>query len=422
MAKIYPKKVNSYNQFILTLDNKNKLTTCDEIPDKLCTSLLQITEHIKNINATYDNMCNFYKTDLTPKNDPNIFDNKKYIMPYTDNSNVTPENWFPIIKKITIQQKIDTLDDLLYLIKDNPLEPDIQYNINMKVLHNIKEPLEELNNMIGLKELKTQILEQILYFIQELHINKNFERDYMHTVIYGPPGTGKTEVAKIIGKIYCKIGILTKGIFKKVTRNDLIAGYLGQTAIKTADVIQSCIGGVLFIDEVYSLGDIEGRDIYAKECIDILCEALSNHKNNLMVIIAGYEEDIKNCFFSYNQGLDSRFNWQFKITNYTGNDLHKIFLKKINDIGWSVEDKVTPEWFNKNFNYFEYFGRDVEILLSKTKIAHSKRVFCLSNDKKKIITIDDLNEGLKIYLKNDNVINRINQKHFKKELQATIYS
>ena len=71
----------------------------------------------------------------------------------------------------------------------------------------------------------------------------------MHTVIYGPPGTGKTEIAKIIGRIFCNLGILKKGVFKKVTRSDLVAGYLGQTAMKTKDVIQECIGGVLFIDE-----------------------------------------------------------------------------------------------------------------------------------------------------------------------------
>jgi SpoVK/Ycf46/Vps4 family AAA+-type ATPase len=116
--------------------------------------------------------------------------------------------------------------------------------------------------------------------------------DYMHTVIYGPPGTGKTEVAKIIGKIYSNMGILGKNIFKKVTRSDLVAGFLGQTAIKTKDVIKESLGGVLFIDEAYSLGNNEKKDSFSKECIDTLCEALSDHKDNLMVIIAGYENEL----------------------------------------------------------------------------------------------------------------------------------
>ena len=109
---------------------------------------------------------------------------------------------------------------------------------------------------------------------------------------------------------------MEKGTFKKVTRSDLVAGYLGQTAIKTTDVIKECLGGVLFIDEAYALGNPEKRDIFSKECIDTICEALSNYKDNLMVIIAGYETDLNECFFNYNQGLNSRFTWRFKTDDY----------------------------------------------------------------------------------------------------------
>ena len=116
------------------------------------------------------------------------------------------------------------------------------------------------------------------------------------------PGTGKTEIAKIMGELFSNLGILKNKKFKKVTRSDLIAGYLGQTALKTRDVIKESLGGVLFIDEAYALGNQEKRDSFAKECIDTLCEALSDHKDNLMVIIAGYENDLNKCFFSYNKG------------------------------------------------------------------------------------------------------------------------
>ena len=129
--------------------------------------------------------------------------------------------------------------------------------------------------MIGMKELKTNIVDQIIYYLQQFHTKGG--NDFMHTVIYGPPGTGKTEIAKIIGRIFSKLGILKKGTFRKVTRSDLIAGYLGQTALKTRDAIQSALGGVLFIDEAYALGNDEQRDSFAKECIDTLCEALSDN-------------------------------------------------------------------------------------------------------------------------------------------------
>ena len=270
-----------------------------------------------------------------------------------------------------------------------------------------------------MKDLKNNITDQILYFVQELYKNKNNSGDFLHTVIYGPPGTGKTEIAKIMGKIYSKIGILDKGTFRKVTRADLVSGYLGQTALKTRDVIKDCLGGVLFIDEAYSLGNNEKRDSFSKECIDTLCEALSDNKNNLMVIIAGYENELKECFFNYNQGLDSRFTWRFSTDEYKADELFKIFLKKVNDIEWSISEdsKINVEWFKKNMDYFKFFGRDMETLLAKTKIAHSKRVFCKPENEKKKLILVDLNKGFEMYLKNNDVKSRKERQNAQKSLE-----
>jgi len=314
----------------------------------------------------------------------------------------------PIIKKkVEVNATINNIKDLIDLIEKYPLSDEIEYNINMTALHKIKTELNELNNMIGMKEMKENVVDQLLYYIQDLH-NSSSNGDFMHTVIYGPPGTGKTEIAKIIGRIFCNLGILKKGVFKKVTRSDLVAGYLGQTAMKTKDVINECIGGVLFIDEAYSLGNVEKRDSFSKECIDTLCEALSDHKDDLMVIIAGYESELKDCFFSYNQGLDSRFTWRFKTENYKSEELFKIFLKKVKDAEWSVEEnsKITSEWFEKNMVYFKFFGRDIETLFSKIKIAHGRRIFCNPKTNRKKITFADLEKGFDMFLKNDDVKNR----------------
>jgi SpoVK/Ycf46/Vps4 family AAA+-type ATPase len=273
--------------------------------------------------------------------------------------------------------------------------------------------------MIGMKDLKENIIDQIIFYIQNLHTLKTEIKgnDFMHTVIYGPPGTGKTEIAKIIGAIFSKMGVLTKGTFKKVTRSDLIAGYLGQTSLKTRDVINECLGGVLFIDEAYSLGNEEKKDSFSKECIDTLCEALSDHKDNLMVIIAGYEKDLNNCFFNYNQGLSSRFTWRFKTDEYTSEDLYKIFLKKVYDGGWSFADKsIDVKWFEKNKQHFKFYGRDIETLFAKTKISHSRRVFCLEPSVKKLLTIKDIDKGLEIYLKNED------SKHKEKDTFNTMIS
>jgi SpoVK/Ycf46/Vps4 family AAA+-type ATPase len=316
----------------------------------------------------------------------------------------------PMIKRhIKINAEINNISDLLSLIDSYPDNKDTKYNINMKALHKIKEPLTDLNNMIGMKNLKENIVDQILFYIQNLHKqpdnNTKTNTDFMHTVIYGPPGTGKTEIAKIMGQIFAKIGILKKGTFKKVTRSDLIAGYLGQTAIKTNDVIKECLGGVLFIDEAYSLGSSEKRDSFSKECIDTLCEALSDHKDNLMVIIAGYENELTECFFNNNQGLNSRFTWRFKTDDYSAEDLYNIFTKKVKNAGWDFldggETNITVKWFEKNKSSFPFYGRDIETLFAKVKIAHSRRVFCLDEEFKTKITIKDMDKGFEIFLKND---------------------
>ena len=250
--------------------------------------------------------------------------------------------------------------------------------------------------MIGLKELKSNIVQQILYYLQNLHNFDQDQRDFMHTVLSGPPGTGKTEVAKIIGNIFSKMGILKENKFKKVTRADFVAGYLGQTALKTKHLIEDSLDGVLFIDEAYALGNQEKRDSFAKEALDTLCEALSNYKDRLMVIIAGYEDELNKCFFSYNAGLDSRFIWRYKTNEYSGDELMNIFNKKLLEIGWTLnikEDKLL-DWFNLNKYKFSNAGRSMETLLTKTKIAHSVRIFGLSAKFRKSLTLEDLDAGI----------------------------
>ena len=356
-----------------------------------------INSLIYNINRQYESICPYNKNInslMLRKPIKNTFSNLK---PY-----IPPK---PVeLKKININVEINSIDDIIQLTKDYPNTFGYEYNIDMVGIHSIKDDLIKLNNMIGMNLLKENVVDQLLYFIQKLHIasNKN-DQDFLHTVIYGPPGTGKTETAKIIGNIYSKLGILKSKTFKKVTRGDLVAGYLGQTAIKTKEVIKSSLGGVLFIDEAYSLGNPEKRDIFAKECIDTLCEALSDYKDQLMVIIAGYEDDLNKCFFSYNQGLDSRFTWRFNIDNYTYQELFLIFKKKVSDSKWKLNKKINDKWFEDKMDYFKFFGRDMETLFSKIKIAHSRRVFCLDNDKKRIINKKDMNKGFDSFISNNEV-------------------
>jgi SpoVK/Ycf46/Vps4 family AAA+-type ATPase len=310
----------------------------------------------------------------------------------------------PIIKThVHIDVKISSLSDLLNIIDKYECKPEIEYNVDVALLHNIKVELVQLNNMIGMENMKRAVLDQLIYFMLELHIGKN-SSEFKHTIIAGPPGTGKTEVAKILGAMYSKIGILKKNTFKKVTRSDLIAGYLGQTAIKTRKVIDECLGGVLFIDEAYSLANEGDNDSFSKECIDTLCEALSDHKDNLMVIIAGYENELDATFFKANRGLQSRFIWRFIMDDYSHKEMMEIFKKRVIESGWSFlgDSTLKESWFREKKDAFKNFGRDMELLFSCVKIKHGRRIYGHSTEDKKKVSEQDLDEGYQLFLDNKN--------------------
>jgi len=411
--------------------NLEKTSINEKIDEKVDDTLESI---IRNLNSLFNenyldsSMFHGYINEQPNIQNDDLFEPKPIQKPHVEIKRKT-SNKKDVIEKEKIEKKevhieaqVENIDDLLKLIETYPIDESVNYNINMKALHNIQPALIELNNMIGIKHLKTNIVDQILYFIQGLHKTTNHSGDFMHTVLYGPPGTGKTEIAKIMGKIYSKMGILKNDFFKKVTRSDLIAGYLGQTAIKTKDVIKECIGGVLFIDEAYSLGNSEKRDSFSKECIDTLCEALSDHKHDLMVIIAGYETDMNECFFNYNQGLDSRFSWRFKTDAYDAEELCLIFLKKVKEAGWSIHsddlERINTSWFKRNLESFPSYGRDMETLLSKIKIVHSRRVFCKPESEKKKITYKDLEKGFELYMKNENIQSKKEKSELNKSFMA----
>jgi len=366
----FKKFLDKNNKNNNNINNNNKILSQNEIN-------LMLNDINKNYNKNYKK---YYEKRLLI--------NKKGI----DNLE------YNIIKKVNIDTKINNLQDLIDIINKYPINSNIQYNINLNILNKIKSDLIDLNNMIGLEDLKKNIINQILYYIQNLHSFDKNDSDFMHVVLYGPPGTGKTEVAKIIGQLFANINILKSNKFKKVTRADLVAGYLGQTALKTKNVIEDSLDGVLFIDEAYSLGNQEKRDSFAKECLDTLCEALSNYKERLIVIIAGYKEELDNCFFSYNSGLESRFIWRYNTDKYTSDELMKIFIKKVYNINWTIdiENSILTEWFKKHSKKFKYYGRSIETLLTKTKISHSRRIFCKPINSRKKINLDDLDNGLEL--------------------------
>jgi SpoVK/Ycf46/Vps4 family AAA+-type ATPase len=317
---------------------------------------------------------------------------KKLKEPNAPIKTIVPEYTVEKIKcTVTCDKDITRISDLIELANQYPAKEDITYtNVNIHALHRIVPFLKQIDQMIALTTFKQTLVDQITYYLQP---NIDKKDDYKHTIISGPPGTGKTEIAKLLGSIFSNLGVFGNDLspkFRKVTRSDLVAGYLGQTAIKTNDIVKSALGGVLFIDEAYSLGNADKKDSYSKECIDSLCELLSVHKSELMVIIAGYETELDDCFFSYNQGLKSRFAWKFSIDGYTSKELGEMFISKLAATNISYDLPNMVQWFSKRMAQFTSFGRDIDTFISKIKIVYYRRIFCKEATS---ITIDDINAG-----------------------------
>jgi SpoVK/Ycf46/Vps4 family AAA+-type ATPase len=287
-----------------------------------------------------------------------------------------------------------------------------------------------------MSSVKTQIVNQIIYYIQDF---QDVNTDMLHTVIQGPPGVGKTMLGEIISEIYFTLDIIQQPTdeqtytkqtdccekspinntldvkLKKVKiinakRSDLIGKYLGQTAIKTQEFINRSLGGVLFIDEAYSLGNAEQRDSFSKECIDTINQNLTEKKNQLLVIIAGYKHSLDTCFFAYNDGLKRRFPFVYTIDTYSPFEMGQIFKKMISEIDqikkWSVSEVVTDKelekFFKTNSKYFSNSAGDIETFVFNIKIEHAKRVFpCPFKSKvRRQITKDDLYASFIVYKSN----------------------
>ena len=287
---------------------------------------------------------------------------------------------------------LKSLIDLTYdLMNKDPPPKRIKKKLPSKLykLIDILEPLENLNNLIGLSKLKDQLLEQLLYFVQG-----NNDNIMLHTVIEGPPGTGKTTVANLMSEIYSGIGILKKKKCNVIKREDLIGQFLGETTIKTMETLEYCKNGVMLIDEAYSLGSVDNRDSYAKEAIDCINQYLTENADKLICIIAGYKEELNECFFSQNKGLRRRFPWTFTIESFTKEELAQIFVNKVNNTeeyelhdevdNKLLESKIKKEYFNGN-------AGDIENIISRAKIINSRVNFC--KEENFILTKEIINEA-----------------------------
>jgi SpoVK/Ycf46/Vps4 family AAA+-type ATPase len=318
-----------------------------------------------------------------------------------------------LFEEVLISEPIGHITDLINISEKNIIKPNVKYSIDLLKLKNIVPHLKELTEMIGMEDIKKSLTYQLMYFLQ------GFEFKHMlHTIIEGPPGVGKTCLGKILGKIYLDLECINKdakpqqveededgpmnikkllstliheaeakqpkkNIFKIAKRSDLVGQYVGHTAIKTQKIINESFGGVLFIDEAYSLG---GDDAFSKECINTINQNLSENGDKFICIIAGYSDALESSFFSLNSGLHRRFPFRFKIEKYSGEELTQILRNKMIKEKYNVEetfDSKLSKFIEENKECFPNFGGDIETYFFHIKMMHSTRVFgksvCLRN-------------------------------------------
>lgn len=257
------------------------------------------------------------------------------------------------------------------------------------------EVFKELNELVGLRKVKDSLNDLV-----DLITLKNKTKDdlkinniNLHMVFLGNPGTGKTTVARMIADILYNLGYIKQNKLLEVTSRDLVAEYVGQTAVKTMDVVNKAMGGILFIDEAYTLATKNNDNSYNGECIATLIKAMEDYRDNLVVIFAGYTKEMQD-FLDSNSGIVSRIGYTFEFEDYTNEELIQIFKNMVGKSGFVLEDdaiEVVNKLIDENRDT-KNFGnaRFIRNVYEKTIINHARNT---KNNKKKSI--------LKTITKND---------------------
>lgn len=256
--------------------------------------------------------------------------------------------------------------------------------------------VEELNALVGLGSVKEEIRSLVnLIKVRKMRERMNLPEMDMsyHMVFTGSPGTGKTTVARLVAKIYKELGILSEGNLVETDRSGLVAGYVGQTAIKVHELVEQAIGGVLFIDEAYALANPDVPNDFGTEAIDALVKLMEDHRDNLVIIVAGYTEEMQK-FLKSNTGLISRFNKFVDFPDYSTEELVEIMDAMAQNAGLIVDQEAKEAVLallkSKKAEEWKEFGnaRGIRNLFEKLVVSQANRLVTMDNpDRVDLITI-----------------------------------
>lgn len=255
----------------------------------------------------------------------------------------------------------------------------------------LEQLMEELNALTGLEAVKQDITNIInLIKVKKLRESRGMKQPNisLHLVFSGNPGTGKTTVARLLARIYKKLGVVRTGQLVEVDRSNLVEGYVGQTATKTAEVIESALGGILFIDEAYTLTSNKGEKDFGQEAVDTLLKAMEDKRDDLIVIVAGYT-DLMEEFVNSNPGLKSRFNKYIFFQDYTGEQLYEIFLSMCSKQEYTLDDEAGQYVLD----YLVYRVRKHDKNFANAREARNYMERCISRQATRIVEIEDIDDA-----------------------------
>lgn len=261
----------------------------------------------------------------------------------------------------------------------------------------IHRPLIQLQNLVGMYKLKSQVVDLLMYVTTKL----NQPNEYYHCIITGSPGLGKSTVIEILAEIYAGLGITKSNHIVRVKRKDLVAKYLGQTAHQTTAKLEEAIGGVLVMDEAYQLATkkADDKDSYADEAINVINQYLSERCGEFVCMLAGYKDRIENVL-SYNEGLSSRFPYRFDLEPYDYKELFDILKKIAMDNGWQINTECLSV-IKEHHDIFKSYGRDMQILFQLSKIAVSRGIWHSNKRPIRLIDSQCLQDAVSMYKENN---------------------